>query len=470
MILASLALSVTALQDPVALADRFLDERAGELVALHREIWSHPEVGLEERRAAALLSDWLEGQGFRVTRGVAGMPTAFVAEAGQGEPVVGILAEYDALPGTSQQAVPERRPRDDDNDAGHACGHSVFGAGSVGAAAAAASAARAAGLAGTVRLYGTPAEETGLGKLYMARAGLFDDLDAALHWHAADRTGSSFESSKAVVSLKVRFHGLSAHASRSPEAGRSALDGVELMNVGANYLREHLLDDARLHYVITDGGGQPNVVPPTAEVWYYLRADSHAYVETILGRVRDIARGAALMSATTFAERLDSDLYEILPNRPLSELLQRHLERVGPPRFDEAEREFARRTQRELERAPDQPLADSIDPLPDQPGRVPASTDVGNVSWRVPTGGVRVACYTLGAPGHSWQIVACTGTTIGEKGMQVAARALAGATLDLLRDGELRAAARDDFDARRASATVPTSVLPEGQLVPQSIR
>jgi aminobenzoyl-glutamate utilization protein B len=460
---------------PYEAADTWISAHADELRALNQSIWSRPELGLEEHHASGELIGFLEEAGFQVQRGVAGMPTAFVATAGSGRPIIGLLAEYDALPGMSQAAEPRRKARPDapsgtEGDIGHACGHSIFGTASTGAAAAAWHAARESGTRGTIRLYGTPAEETGIGKVYMARAGLFDDLDAALHWHAGDRTRVSFASSKAVVSVKFRFEGLAAHASKSPHEGRSALDAVELMNIGVNYLREHVTEDARIHYVITEGGGQPNVVPPQAEVWYYIRADRHREVERILDRVRDIARGAALMTRTTMREQIDSDSFELLPNRPLSELLQRQLDRVGPPRFDERERVFARETQSALPDPPEQPLASEVDPLPEEPLHIPASTDVGNVSWSVPTSGLRVASYTLGAPGHSWQIVACTGMSIGEKGMLVAARALAGATLELLAKPEDRARARKDFERRRAERDVPVSVLPEGQGAPATIR
>jgi len=461
--------ATVAQDEAIDAADAWIAERAADLRRLNRTIWEAAEIGLEERRSSAALADLLEAQGFRVQRGVAGMPTAFVAEIGEGAPRIGILAEFDALPGMSQAAAPERTPREGAT-AGHACGHSIFGTASAGAVAAAATAARERGLHGTLRLYGTPAEETGIGKLYMARAGLFDDLDVALHWHAADATRTVYASSKAVVSIKFRFAGRSAHASLSPEAGLSALDAVELMDTGVNFYREHVREDARMHYVITDGGGQPNVVPATAEVWYYLRSDSHAYVERMLERVRDIAQGAALMTGTTVAERIDSDLYEVLPNRPLSELLQRHLERVGSPTFDDAEREFARKTQVDFAELPDEPLASAIEPLPAEPFRVPASTDVGNVSWIVPTSGIHVASYSKGAPGHSWQVVACTGTSIGEKGMLVAARTLAGAMLELLASPDEIAAARVDFERRLAADPAPRSVLPPGQTAPASIR
>jgi len=458
---------------PYSLSDSWIASHADTLRAVNHRIWGHPEVGLAERYGSAELATLLERDGFKVQRGVAGMPTAFVASAGSGHPVIGILAEFDALPGMNQAVVPERRKRDNGdatNDAGHACGHSIFGTASAGAALAAWSVARSSGLPGTIRVYGTPAEETGIGKVYMARAGLFDDLDAALHWHAGDKTQVSFATSKVVISVKYHFDGTAAHASMSPQAGKSALDGVELMNVGTNFLREHLPEDSRIHYVITDGGGQPNVVPPEAEVWYYLRADTHADAERILTRVREISQGAALMSGTKVTEHLQSDSFEMLPNRPLSELLQRQVERIGGPRFDDADRAFAKQTQSDLVDPPADPLFMGVVPLADKPWHIKASTDVGNVSWAVPTGGLNVASYTNGAPGHSWQIVACTGGPIGEKGMLVAARTLAGATLELLTSPTAVAEARRDFEKRKASTPNPVSVLPAGQTAPVAIR
>jgi aminobenzoyl-glutamate utilization protein B len=457
---------------PYAVADRWIEQNGDTLRAVNQTIWSHPEIGLQEHLASAELIGLLEREGFQVERGIAGMPTAFVASAGSGRPIIGFLAEYDALPGVSQAAQPVRTPRveNPEYEAGHACGHSVYGTASAAAAIATWKGMQSGGLGGTVRLYGTPAEETGLGKVYMVRAGLFEDLDAALHWHVSDKTEVFYKSSKAVVSVKYRFSGVSAHASMSPEAGRSALDAVELMNVGANYLREHLKDDARMHYVITDGGGQPNVVPPTAEVWYYLRANAHRDVERMLERIREISQGAALMTRTTVEERIDSDLYELLPNEPLSEVLQRHLERVGAPPFDASDREFARQTQVDLVDPPESPLFEKVVPLPEEPGRMPASTDVGNVSWRVPTSGINVASYTHGAPGHSWQVVACTGMSIGEKGMIVAARTLAGAALEMFGDPQRLQEARRDFETRRQELEEPQSLLPADQNVPTAIR
>jgi aminobenzoyl-glutamate utilization protein B len=396
------------------------------------------------------------------------MPTAFIASYGSGKPVIAILAEYDALPGLSQTAEPKRTPRPE-AAAGHGCGHSLFGTASAGGAAALRHAVAGAGLPGTIRLYGTPAEETLIGKVYMVNAGLFEDVDAVLAWHPRDRTQSGYASSKAMVSAKFTYHGLPAHASVSPHQGRSALDAVELMNIGANFLREHVREDARIHYVVTDGGGQPNVVPPSAQVWYYVRADLHADLERYWRRLDDIARGAALMTATTVEIAIDTSTHEVLPNLPLSRLLHRNLELVGPPRFDDADRAFALRTQQDLAPRPEQPLADGIEPLPAEPERGPGSTDVGEISWKVPTGQFSVATYTLGAPAHSWQVAACSGGPIGEKGMLVAAKVMAMSALDLLTSPEELAAARADFE-QRIEGTTFTSLVPKGQRAPARIR
>jgi aminobenzoyl-glutamate utilization protein B len=447
-------------------------QQAGELqkdlVALHRKIWDYAEVGLKEERSSRELQEFLRANGFEVRAGVAGMPTAFVASWGSGKPVVGILAEFDALPGISQQAVGEKLPREGVS-AGHACGHSVFGAASAGAACAAKRALEARKLPGTIRLYGTPAEETAIGKLYMLREGLFDDADAVLSWHVRDLTFSDFAYTKAVVSAKFRFHGVAAHASRDPEQGRSALDAVELMDVGANYLREHVKEDTRIHYVITDGGGQPNVVPPEAEVWYYLRANKHTDVERYFERLQQIAQGAALMTGTTFDMRVDSDTHEVLPNRSLALLLDRCLRRVGPPTFTAEEKAFAKKLQAPLEQKQASELSETIDALPDKAWQITSSTDIGDVSWRVPVGSISVCAAALGTPAHSWQWVASTGSSIGEKGLAVASKTLAAAAVELCTDPKLVEAARRDFRAIREPLEFHTLV-PAGQKAPTSIR
>jgi len=462
----------TAGQEPGAARSTALgwvEANAARLGDVNRQIWTWAETGLEERRSADALMTLLRSNGFTVDAGVADMPTAFVASYGRGRPIIGILAEYDALPGLSQDATSTRAERAGATS-GHGCGHSVFGTASTAAAIAVKQAIERGTISGTIRLYGTPAEETGIGKTYMLRDGLFKDADVILAWHASDRTASSYSYTKAVVSVKFRFTGLPAHASASPHEGRSALDAVELMNVGANYMREHVREDARIHYVVTGGGGQPNVVPPEAEVWYYIRANTHADVERYFEWVTEIARGAAMMTRTTLAAvQVDSDMHEVLPNRVLSEVIQHNLERVGPPQFTEAEQAFARETQAPLGRTFERALSERVEPLPDAPGQGMASTDVGDVSWFVPVGQLTAATYTFGAPGHSWQIVACTGMSIGEKGMLVAAKSLAGTAIDLYESPALIERAGAELRTRRETLEFVT-LIPEGQRAPRTIR
>ena len=447
----------------------WIDGNADALKATNKKIWTYAETGLEERQSSAELVGVLQANGFTVETGAAGMPTAFVASYGSGRPIIGILAEYDALPGLSQDAVPERTERAGAT-AGHGCGHSVFGTASTGAAVAVKQTIERGAIKGTIRLYGTPAEETGIGKTYMLREGIFKDADVVLAWHAGDRTASSYGYSKANVSVKFRFTGLAAHASASPSEGRSALDAVELMDVGVNFMREHVKEDARIHYVVTRGGGQPNVVPPDAEVWYYIRANKHSDVEQYFAWVTEIARGAATMTRTKLTTvQIDADMHEVLPNRTLSEVIQRNLELVGAPKFTEAEKAFARKTQEPLGRAFEAALSEKVDPLPEQPSQGVASTDVGDVSWFVPVGQLTAATHTFGAPGHSWQIVACTGMSIGEKGMLVAAKALAGAAIDLYESPALVERARADFKQTRDPLEFVT-LIPEGQKAPKAIR
>jgi aminobenzoyl-glutamate utilization protein B len=472
-VLVTLLVSVIALPraagDGKSAAFAWIDGHADALKKVNRNIWTYAETGLDETKSSKELLELLRANGFAVEAGAAGMPTAFVASYGAGRPIVGILAEYDALPGLSQEASPDRRERPG-AAAGHGCGHSVFGTASTAAAIAVKNAMESGGAKGTIRLYGTPAEETGIGKTYMLRDGMFKDADVILSWHAGDRTASSYSYSKANVSVKFHFSGLPAHASASPHEGRSALDAVELMSAGVNYMREHVKEDARIHYVITNGGGQPNVVPPEAEVWYYIRANKHADVEQYFGWVKEIAEGAAKMTRTTLrAAQVDADMHEVLPNRALSEAIQRNLELVGAPRFTDDEKAFARRTQAPLGRALDRALSEVVEPLPDQPTQGVASTDVGDLSWFVPVGQLTAATHTFGAPGHSWQIVACTGTSIGEKGMMVAAKALAGTAIDLSGSPELIDRARADFRKVRDPLKYMT-LIPEGQRVPKSIR
>jgi aminobenzoyl-glutamate utilization protein B len=447
----------------------WIDQKADTFKRINKNIWSFAEVGLQETRSSKELQDVLSANGFTIDAGVAGMPTAFVASYGSGHPIVGILAEFDALPGLSQDAVPERQARPDVN-AGHGCGHSIFGTASTAAAIAVKQQIESGAAHGTIRLYGTPAEETGIGKTYMLREGLFKDVDALFTWHAGDQTISAFDYTKANVSVKFHFSGLPAHASTSPYLGRSALDAVELMDNGVNYMREHVKQDARIHYVITNGGGQPNVVPPEAEVWYYIRADRHSDVEEYFKWISEIAQAAAAMTRTKLQTiRVDTDMHEVLPNRTLSEVVDRNLKMVGAPKFTDDEKAFARKTQEPLGKKFDLALSETVGDMSKEPGQELASTDVGDLSWFVPVAQLTVASYTYGAPGHSWQIVACTGMTIGEKGMMVASKTLATSTLDVLMTPALIDKARADFKAIRDPLPWVT-LIPEGQKAPAAIR
>ncbi|MDP2321691.1 MAG: amidohydrolase [Acidobacteriota bacterium] len=459
-----------AQSDPKSAAFGWVDTNAPVLNRVNRNIWTWAETGLEETKSSEELQSLLRANDFAIEAGVAGMPTAFVASYGTGRPVIGILAEFDALPGLSQDASPERTNRAGAT-AGHGCGHSVFGTASSGGAIAIKQALASGAIKGTVKLFGTPAEETGIGKTYMLREGVFKDVDAVLSWHALDRTMATWDYSKAMVSVKFKFEGLPSHASVSPHQGKSALDAVELMSVGVNYMREHVKEDTRIHYVITNGGGQPNVVPPSAEVWYYLRANKHADVEESFVWLTEIARAAAAMSRTTLIEtRVEADLHEVLPNRTLAEVIQKNLELVGPPKFDDRERAFARATQKDLKPLPEIALSDRVEPLSSGPPTQGVhSTDVGDLTWFFPVGQFTAATYSYGAPGHSWQIVACTGTSIGEKGMIVAAKTLAGTAIDLYRSPELLLRAREDLKKTMAGQKYVT-LIPEGQKAPKTIR
>ena len=454
-----------------AVAD--VEDRSDLIKDVNRKIWEYAEVGLEEHRSSTLLQKSLKDNGFKIRRGVAGMPTAFVATYGTGKPIIGILAEYDALPGMSQQVNPIRGPVKAGRP-GHACGHSGLGSGSLGAALAISTAIKRHKLKGTVRLYGTPAEETVIGKVYMLLDGQFDDLDICLHWHPSTRNGSWAGTSKALVSVKFSFDGTAAHASGNPESGRSALDAVELMNVGVNFMREHVKDDARMHYVITNGGGAPNVVPPIASVWYYIRAEDHRDAEANFKWITDIARGAALMTRTKMRVQIDTDCHELISNVPLSELLEEKLKAIGPPKFDDREKAFARRLQQPLieQFGTKFPVAidESIRPYVESLNApTKGSTDVGDISWHVPTGGLSTSCLAAKSPGHSWQNVAAIGSTIGEKGTVYAAKVLAASVIQLLEDPDLIDAAKADWKKRMTDRKY-TTLIPKGQKVPTKIR
>lgn len=449
-----------------------LDSLRPELVSMNQDIWSFAELGLEEHRSAARLTGALKKAGFRVKEGVADMPTAFIAEYGSGRPIIGILAEYDALPELSQEAVGARRPATG-RSTGHGCGHCALGTAAVGAAVAVKEVVDRHQLKGTIRVYGTPAEETLIGKIYMLLAGLFADLDVCLHWHPGTQNRVYFSGSKANISARFTFNGIAAHASGSPDKGKSALDGVELMNVGANYMREHIKQTSRVHYVITNGGKQPNVVPATAQVWYFVRANNHDDAEGHFNWLKDIAEAGAKMSRTKVQMNIETDCHELIPNLPLSRLVLKNFKKVGAPRFDKADEDLARQLQSAIRAdfglKEARPLNDEVEDLPKTPYEDSGSTDVGDVSWHVPTSGLTAACFAAGSPGHSWQNVAAIGSPIGHKGMLVAAKVLALSTVDLLQDPEAVKAARADFQERMKERKY-TTVVPKGQKAPRSIR
>ena len=429
--------------DPVAKVEA--QKERTERVA--HQLWEWAELGYLEQRTSGLMMEELAAEGFTITAGVAEIPTAFVAEWGQGGPVIAILAEMDALPGINQSASASRDPIDGKH-AGHACGHNLFGAGSLTAAIAVKQWLEATGTPGRIRLYGTPAEEGGSGKVYMTRAGMFDDVDIAIHWHADDENSAAARTSLANRSAKFRFSGISAHAAGAPERGRSALDGVEAMNMMANMMHEHIPQQARMHYVITSGGNAPNVVPDFAEVFYYVRHPKPDGVEQIWTRLEDAARGAALGTGTEVEWEVIHGNNPLLVNETLARVMDAKLREVGGVEYTDEERAWAEEIQQSLGDAA-KPLENAarIEPYTKSLGY--GSTDVGDVSWATPTVGVRTATWVPGTSAHSWQAVAASGHSIGHKGTQVAAKAMALMAVELFTNAELRTAARAEFDRSR---------------------
>ena len=420
-----------------------LDSQSEKYEAIALQIWDWAEVGYKEVQSSELLQQTLSEAGFRIEKGVAGIPTAFVAEYGSGTPVIGILGEYDALPGLSQKALPQKESAE--GIAGHACGHHLFGTASAAAAIAVKDWLKARGGQGTIRFYGCPAEEGGSGKVYMTRAGLFDDLDVALHWHPGDRNDASASAALANKSAKFRFHGVSAHAAGAPEKGRSALDGVEAMNAMVNMMREHIPQQARIHYVITDGGKAPNVVPDFAEVYYYARHNSRDVVIDIFDRIVKAAEGAALGTGTQMDYEMIGGTYELLPNVRLQQIVHKNLEAIGGVTYSPQELQFATTISESLgQKNLQTEVASGVQPFKTE-GRAYGSTDVGDVSFRVPTAGIRIATWVPGTPAHSWQAVAAGGTGIGTKGMMVAAKTLASTAIDLFSNPKAISEAKAEF-------------------------
>ena len=454
---------------------QIVDGKRQPYIALADQVWGTPELAYGEHRSAAAHLAMLEAEGFRVTQNVAGIPTALMGEAGEGGPVIAILGEYDALPGLSQQAgVAEPRPIEGDAGVGHGCGHNLLGSAAMLAAAAVKDWLAEHGLPGRVRYYGCPAEEGGAAKGFMVRAGAFQDVDIAISWHPASFSGVEDANSLANTRIDFTFIGRAAHAAAAPHLGRSALDAVELMNVGVNYMREHMPDSARVHYAYLDAGGiAPNVVQSRAKVRYLIRASDLAGLNALVARVRKIGDGAALMTETTVTTQVVSAVSNLTGNTPLERAMYANFERLGPPEFDDADRAFARDIRATLQPAdiaaafdrsgvplrPDLEMCDFVIPLGARGKGGNGSTDVGDVSWVVPTVQARGATCAVGTPFHTWQLTAQGKMPAAHKGLVHVAKIMAGTALDALQDPDLVARAKADL-AERTRLTPYVSPLP----------
>ena len=459
---------------------KWIETNRDKLISISDQIWAFAEIGLEEYKSSELLAKTLKDAGFTVDMGVAEMPTAFVASYGSGKPVIAILGEYDALPGLSQVAEPIKKPLKE-NAPGHGCGHNLLGTGSLGGVLAVKEAIDAGDAKGTIRFYGCPAEEKYNAKGLMAVNGFFEDVDISLTWHPSFLNMVNTMSAMAVNSVIFAFHGRTAHAAGDPQNGRSALDAVELMNVGANYLREHVINDVRLHYVITNGGLAPNVVPEYAEVWYFVRAPNRGMVEETYERVLKIAQGAALMTETELEVIFLSGMYNHLPNEAIWEVINSNMRKVRAPKFKSEDIEFAKEIKKTTNPKfmegytryipPDfmdlamsvlsQPLNKMVLPMLGKGMVAPGSTDVADVSWVTPLGEFQTACFAMGSPGHSWQNTAAAGMSIGHKGMLTAAKVLAFSAIDFMNNPELIEQARKEFE-ERTKENPYKSPFPEG--------
>ena len=443
------------------------DTHADTLWPTALKIWDAAEPGYQEKTSSALLADIAEKHGFAVKRGVADIPTAFVAEFGQGKPVIGILGEYDALPELSQDAVPFRQPREKGNGYGHACGHHLFGTASLSASLGIAEQIKAGKIKGTIRFYGCPAEEGGAAKAFMAKAGLFDDCDAVLHWHPGSRNSAGDSSCLARIAVKFRYHGIPSHAAGAPEKGRSALDGLVLTMHAVELLREHTPDGTRLHHTVTSGGGAANVVPEFAEGFFYVRHPKAETVKQLYPRLLKCAQAGALATETKLEVVYPGGTMELLPNDTLAKIARKNLTALNDLKYDDEERKFALRLQ---DTFADKIPLEQLSTVADTSGKVGmGSTDVGDVSWVVPVTGFSTACWVPGTPGHSWQAVACGGTTIGKKGMKLAAKTLVANAYDLYADPQLVATAKAEH-AERLAGRKYTPMLEKDQKPPLDYR
>ena len=428
-------------------------------------LWDNPELSLVEFKSSGKLQEYLAKNGFKVEKGVAGMATAFVATWGSGKPVIGFLAEYDSLPGISQIAGKAAREAVIPGAPGHGCGHNLFGPTSVTAAIATKVAMEKHGIKGTIKLFGSPAEETLVGKIFMARDGVFDGTDIMISWHPWDWNGVDDASWLAMTSVKFQFKGRSAHAALAPHAGRSALDGVELMDIGMNFMREHVIQEARIHYVITNGGQAPNIVPPDAEVWYFIRSPRRTQVDEILNWMQDVAKGAALMTQTTMTNKLLAACWEVLPNKVLIKLGEANIKAIGTPPFTPEDQKFGEEIIKSLGGEVKGETFDTTITSADLTKTFPnvkvmaASTDEGNVNWMFPSVSFRAATAAKGTPLHTWQMVCQTGTPTAFKAGLTASKWMAASALDCLTKPEIISEAWKEHNQYLAETNIITPYL-----------
>jgi aminobenzoyl-glutamate utilization protein B len=448
-----------------------VDQNAAHYKAVSKQIWDYAELGYHETKSTTLLQTNLKEAGFTIKTGVADEPTAFIATYGSGSPVIAILGEFDALPGLSQKPEPTRDPVVADAP-GHGCGHNLLGSGAALAAVAVKDYMATNHITGTLRYYGTPAEEGGSGKVYMVRDGLFKDVDVVLHWHPGDRNGLMNGGTLAITSAKFTFHGIAAHAAAAPDRGRSALDAVMLMGNGIEFMREHVPSTTRIHYIITKGGVAPNVVPDLSQLFLMARNPSGQTLAGIWDRILKVSQGAALMTGTTVDVKIINADSNLIPNTPLAADAQKNLEEVGGWTMNAEQKDFALKLQKNLgtETVPSLDLTSIIPPLAAPDAGAPAgSTDVGDISWNVPTIGFMTATFVPGVAAHTWQAAASTGMSIGQDGMVIASKALALTAVDLFTNPQLVQAAKADF-ARQIAGKTYLSAIPAGQKPPLDYR
>ena len=455
----------------------WIEKNKDRIVEISDKVWEFAELGLIEFKSSALLADELENHGFKVERGIADMPTAFVATWGAGKPVIGIMGEYDALPGLSQKKVPRKEPLTPEAP-GHGCGHNIHGTSGMAATMVVKKAMEKHKVKGTVKFFGCPAEENFSGKVYLVREGYFSDVDAVISHHPSTMNAANLMSSLAVNSVRFHFYGKASHAGGSPEQGRSALDAVELMNMGVNYLREHVIQDARIHYVIEKGGDQPNIVPAYARSWYYVRAPERDQLDFIYNWILDIAKGAAMMTRTELKTEFLEGSYNLIPNRTIAELIVKNMREIGLPKYDDEDWKFAEKIAKTI--TPEMKIAqlkkskrpgwarlvDKVvdDEIPDPWGEGETShgsTDVADVSWQTPTVEFETATWVLGTPGHSWQNVAQSGVGIGHGSLIFSAKVMAATSLDLLRKKEILNKAEGEYRQRIKNKKYRSPIPPE---------